>query len=210
MARPRNEEAEAEIRACAYSMLLHEGYAATSYGAIADATGYSRAFVQHYLPKKVEMMGACLSDLLARIDAAVDELRPGEEPLVAMFLTGQAYFSLLCDARLRSFALDLLESRSLTEAALKANEDYPLGNRGAVGFLSGGSDEVVRTMGGTYEVLYRHLEHGGAFDPAAESLRIVLSYATSMAADTAGLLEACEEAAFDQDEYEALISMLVP
>ncbi len=177
MARPRNEEAEADIRAAAFAQLLSSGYAKVSYQKVSDATGYSRAFVQHYFPKKESFLTGLLESLLHECDACVADLRDVANINVSMLLSGQLYFSFLADARHRVLALDMLESRRLTELAIDFNERYEADRTNATSAQrTAALDGLVRIIGGSYELLFHKLNAGLPFDPLTESLYIVQGY----------------------------------
>lgn len=206
MARPVNEEAVSAIRRSINTVLVNQGYKGASYQAVADDSGVSRAFVQHYFPKKELFLDSLISQLLSIIDEQSTRLRPGLDPDVGLFITGQVYFHLLQSEHLRKLSLDILESRSLTRHVIGENLLYqrrkspvPDGHRGAL------PDDLVRIVGESYELLFRQLYRGeGTFDPAAEALTIVQAYLGSAVGDVERYLEKVDSLKLTDEELEFL------
>lgn len=204
MARPWNEEAERDIATAAMELLVEEGYRRTSYQSIADRCGLTRAFVQHYVPKKELLIAWFLDRALALMDSQVARLRPRAELYEGLVLTGQVYFAFLCDGRIRPLVLDILRDREATGALIDANQLYQSRRTAEEGDVDG-AEEVARILGGSYEVLYRRLGAGAAVDPLAESLRVVGAYLAGEGRDAEPVALAAAAAAFSAEELARIV-----
>lgn len=209
MARPRNEEAERRIMACAFRQMLAKGYRKTSYQSVFEEVGYSRAYIQHYVPKKEMFLQALMEGLLALCDEAVGRSGRTDGLYCSMFLTGQIYFAFLSDRRHRALALDILESRLLTQRVITINERYEALRTGAdADSQQSIADGLVRLMGGTYELMYQRLYRSKEISPAGESLHIVTGFLDLSGVDAAPIASECASLAFSRRELKSITASI--
>lgn len=179
MARPRNEALYQKIRQEAYRQLMTKGYTDTTYQSIATACGVTRAAVQNYYASKPGLALAFFGDLLAVIDEVVRRERiHGENEFDTMFCIGQCFFAfLLKDTASRKLLLELTASREITSEALAF--EYRWGTE----FITSErtvteekfQNDVIVSMGGFYELLYKYLKDDLAFDLPTHLGRVVRS-----------------------------------
>lgn len=208
MAKPKNAEAESKIIASAMKSLLDVGYNKTTYQAISNATGYSRTYIQHYLPKKEMLLDVFYERLLAAADDAVARLRNAEDVNVSMFLSGQVYFSFMSCRRARPLALDVLESRRLTETTILLNEVYERSRTGTqkTELVENG---LTRVLGGAYENVYRKLTTNKPVDAVDEALHVVKGYLDLVGQWSDETRKACLEQRFTNKEIASIIRGIV-
>lgn len=210
MARPKNTEAEKKIFQSGFRLLLEEGYESTSYRAIAEASGQSRAFVQHYIPKKELLLERFIERLLDIFDERAAGKRNACDPYESMVLTGQLYFAFLFDERVRPLSIDILQDRSACESVIAANEIYQAHKaHTSPSEQQQLSDELARIIGGSYEVVYRCLLERRSLDPLAESLRIVCAYADLVGDDGERIAERLSACAFNDEEIDAILDSVL-
>lgn len=209
MARPRNAQMEQAVYDCGFRLLLNRGYAATSYQAIADEVGTTRALVQHYLPRKELLLRSFIEKLLAFFDEWVVSERGQIGLWENLALTGQLYFSFLFYDRARDFAREFLSDRNASLAVIDANKAYQHAKTAEEQederFLS---DELVRIIGGSYEVVFLHLTEGRSLDPFQEALRIVVAYAELCGQEKEAITEQILPLAFNDQEIERALADL--
>ncbi|MBQ8084338.1 MAG: TetR/AcrR family transcriptional regulator [Clostridia bacterium] len=179
MARPRNEELYNTIKQTAYRQLLSYGYTDTTYQSIASACGVTRTAVQNYYASKPDLALAFFGDLLAVINNVISEKALHQEnEFDTMFCIGQSFFTfLLKDPESRKLLFDLTTSREITSEVLAF--EYKWGIR----FLATERtvpeekfrDDVIVSMGGFYELLYKYLKDGLQFDLPTHLGRVIRS-----------------------------------
>lgn len=173
MARPRNEELKEKIERQAWGLFRAQGYDATSYAAIAQACGISRNLVQYHVPKKESLAISLMESILRASHRALGKSEADlRGDFAAIYETGTCYFAFLLQSEgYRTFLLDIIRGRDLTESILAFNADWALER------VDGPSSDddlqrvmrsVVVHMGGFYELLYHCLKNDKPFDPGRE------------------------------------------
>ncbi len=181
MPRQRNDELKGQILDVACNQFSIQGYDATSYSSIAAACGISRNLVQYHFPKKetlaIAYMERVLGQAMRSIGLEEGQVRGDAEAIAAV---GTAFFEeLLASAGTRTFLLDVISSRALTEGVLAFNTEWAIGHFD----VTGGCDMarlrhvVILKMGGFYELLYHCLKSGEPMDVAAELRGVVDAFA---------------------------------
>lgn len=179
MARPRNEELYNSIRQTAYRQLLSYGYTDTTYQSIASACGVTRTAVQNYYASKPDLALSFFGDLLAVINSIITENKLHQEnEFDTMFCIGQSFFAFLMkDPESRKLLLDLTTSREITSEVLAF--EYKWG----IQFIASERtvpeekfrDDVIVSMGGYYELLYKYLKDSLPFDMPTHLGRVIRS-----------------------------------
>lgn len=179
MARPRNEELYNSIRQTAYRQLLSYGYTDTTYQSIASACGVTRTAVQNYYASKPDLALSFFGDLLAVINSIITENKLHQEnEFDTMFCIGQSFFAFLMkDPESRKLLLDLTTSREITSEVLAF--EYKWG----IQFIASERtvpeekfrDDVIVSMGGYYELLYKYLKDNLPFDMPTHLGRVIRS-----------------------------------
>lgn len=182
MPRKENAEAKEAIRQAAFAAFRERGYAATSYTAIAERCGMSRALVQYYFKKKEDL---ALSLFTLLLEQSVDLLGyahpegPEENRFAELYRIGQVHFAYLTrEDGYRCFLEDVLGSRELTEDVLAFNGTWAFRylGRGAEELDAATMDSVVMSMGGFYELLYHCLKEDRQMDVAGGLHRVMLAF----------------------------------
>lgn len=198
MARSENGEARRAIEQAAFDLFAEVGYAKTSYSAIAERCGITKALVQYYFRKKEELALGLLTRLL---EESIDGLglRGSDAPEAGRFgelwRIGTAYFDrMLCLAPsgYRTFLQDVLASRELTGDVLAFNVGWACSylGRDAASLGSDASDDVIMSMGGFYELLYHALREGRPFDTARYLRRVVADFMRALGYGEAAVTKA--------------------
>lgn len=210
MARPRNEQEEQRIYHTGFRMLIESGYKSTSYQAIADASGQSRAFVQHYIKKKEQLLERFIKELLDHMDVWVLEHRNIRDIYTNFALTGQLYFAFLFNERVQPLAMDMLGDRNISLVVIEANTAYQQHKSHQTAARQNKLlQEIVRLIGGSYELAYYCLCNNLSLDPFEESLRIVLGYAELVGEDLQEIADRTRSAALSSSEvHDALHAIL--
>ncbi len=92
MGRQRNEQTIADIRRAIWGLFVEQGYAKTSFSAVAQRAGLQRSIVQYYFSKKEDFATIVNAQVSETIMAAVDELYPDVDKLSRYYLAIQIYF----------------------------------------------------------------------------------------------------------------------
>lgn len=208
MAKPKNEEAAKRIERCAFGILLDHGYGSMSHQAISDATGYSRAFIQRYLPKKEDAIRGFIARLLACMDEWVETEIAPNDPYEAMALTGQLYFEFLSTEWVKPLALDLLKNRDLSNVIITSNLEYQQRHRPVEDDAST-SEDLFRIIGGAYEVVYMCLKSGLPVDAASESLGIVTAFSEVAGDNDSNALKHLEAKMLDSETAKSSIKQII-
>lgn len=187
MARPKNEELEAKIQKAAWTLFQSVGYEKATYAAIAERCNVSRNLVQYHVPKKELLAISFMEHLLARAQTSINLSDSEVQGNVdAIYQVGTVFFeTLLANSGTRTFLLDIIRSRDLTESVLAFNTQWALAHSDAA---NGSADydqveverSVILHMGGFYELLYHCLKNERPFDVAAELKWVVEAFAQSM------------------------------
>jgi Transcriptional regulator len=195
MARPKNEENRDRIARSAYRLFLEQGYEATTYQAIADSCGIKRALVQHYFPSKTDLAIAFFTTILNEtVEALRRERLESGDGLRDTFLVGQVFFTyFLRDESSRRLILDIIVSRALTEEVLAFNYRWGMDYLGVPEEerTEEQEDDIVSSMGGFYEYLYRRLKAGEAVDVERHLGRVIATIADSRGGRRAARAPAC-------------------
>ncbi len=186
MARPKNEELKGRMLDAACAQFAEVGYDATSYSTIAAACGISRNLAQYHYPKKemlaIAYMERVLGDAIEKLGLDEAGLQGDVESIAAV---GTEFFELLLSKPgTRTFLLDVISSRALTESVLAFNAGWaiehfdtpPTYDEAALRRL------VIVRMGGFYELLYHCLKAGEPIDVAKELGAVVDAFAKAMRA----------------------------
>lgn len=179
MARPRNEELYNTIKQTAYRQLLSYGYTDTTYQSIASACGVTRTAVQNYFPSKTDLALSFFGDLLAVINNVITEQKLHQEnEFDTMFCIGHSFFSFLTkDPESQKLLFDLTTSREITSEVLAF--EYKWGIQFIVSERTVPEekfrDDVIVSMGGFYELLYKYLKDGLLFDLPTHLGRVIRS-----------------------------------
>lgn len=210
MARPRNEQEEERIYRTGFSVLVESGYKAASYQAIADASGKSRAFVQHYIKKKEQLLERFISVLLDEIDRWVLEHCDVHNVYVNFTLTGQLYFAFLTTKRMRPLAKDILSDRAISLVVIEANTAYQQQKANEAEIQQNKLlREIVRIIGGSYDLVYYCLCNDLSLDPLEESLHNVLNYARLVGEDVHKIADEARKAALSPSEVDDALATIM-
>ncbi len=155
-------DARATIKHAAFALFRVNGFAKTSYSAIARRSGCGRPLVQYHFPKKDDLLVEFISDVMTEIDLELSsELRVSPNNPQRTLLFGQIYYAtLLLDEGMRTLALDMLGNRDITTRIIRANAEAT---------VPAESDEAQHALtlrasalatGATYELLYTALKDG--------------------------------------------------
>ena len=176
------------IRRAAFKLLMEQGYAKTSYSSIAAATGQSRSLVQYYYPKKERLLTEFTLSLLELAERYMDEngLRTGL-CFTDFSISGYMYFYFLLEnEQLRPLAHDIMANRATSCAVNEVLVQW----QGRSEELAAYSPEriaegVLLAMGGAYEIINHHLEHGLAIDIPTLLCSAISAYMHHLGLDTA-------------------------
>lgn len=185
MGRPQNIELKERI-SCASRRLFREyGYDGTSYSSIAKVCGISRNLVQYHFPKKellaIDFMERVLQASQKALGFSDGSLR-GD--FGRIYQVGVCYFAYLLREQngYRTFLLDIVRSRDLTEDVLAFNGTWAL--KRALDGEPTLDDAVMRVvivrMGGFYELLYHCLKSGADIDVAKELAGVVQAFMAAL------------------------------
>lgn len=176
------------IRRNAFSLLMQQGYAKTSYTAIAELSGCKRALVQYYYPKKsqflldfVQKLIECSYEFIARKHAESGDC------FVDFFTTGQIHFHvLLRNESLKALTQDIVSHREISRAIVGLMAKWQHGRPGTSDIDEGRIlNGITFAMGGAYEYLYRCLADDEGVDIAWLLSRTVRSYIVELGIDPA-------------------------
>ena len=179
VAKPKNEKTMTDIVDAAWSLFVAEGYKKTSYEAISKYSGVPKPLVQHYFPKKEELL---LSSIMKLRGAAADEVHKiggaSDDPMRRFYLTGQVYLqALLSTEGSRRFFAEMLDSRSLTSSIMDFDFEWSLDELDSQREVSSQweayRDRNIELMGGFYELLYRRLCSHDPIDVPSSMRRVM-------------------------------------
>lgn len=167
MARPKNNEHKQKIAVAAYGLFFEKGYNKTSYSDIAKASNNTNGIVQHYYPKKENLILDLLSKQLELIEEYIKEKSlVSDDPHVNMFMIGQIYYNFQINyAKAKLLSIDIFESRKITHQVFLLNDNWtykymelPEEEKINQAFIS----EIA--IGGAYEIGYRALVNNETID----------------------------------------------
>lgn len=183
-----NVDKKAVIRRNAFSLLMEQGYAKTSYANIAQRSGCNRSLVQYYYPKKSQI----LIDFVERlIECSYDfmMLRHAESGncFLDFFVTGQIHFYvLLKNPPLEPLTRDIVANRETSSAIIALLADWQHHHSGVEGIDSNVMlDSITFAMGGAYEYVYRCLADDQEIDVGALLSRTIRAYIVGLEVDPA-------------------------
>lgn len=180
MARQPNPEVPQKIAAAAFRLFMTVGYTEATYAAIAGACGVEKSLVQYYFPQKERLVEEFFRRFLAGIRTRLTQTGAGDGGLLPfLFRIGQVYFSFLTwDEAMCRLTREILANRANTEAILTFNEDWVFSYVAAEPRLAAATraDDVLMTMGGAYELVYRDLVQGRTTDLALLMERIIRGF----------------------------------
>ncbi len=212
MARPVNTEMKTSIMEAAWQLFCQQGYDATTYAAIAQACGISRNLVQYHYPKKELLAFAYMEHILGQVQATLgyhdDNLG---ENITAVHEVGSCFFTyLLQDEGRRTFLVDILRNRDLTEATLTFDAQWALSRMRAVS--SADHDTIMRTvmvyMGGFYELLYYCLVNNQPINPTEELQPVLAAFAAVLGFDKEAVKARLKNNAPSAERVEAVVQAL--
>lgn len=170
MAKPRNEATLRCIIDAAWSSFITSGLQSTSYESISKKSGVSKPLIQHYFPKKEDLVIAGVSKL--RESSQVQAERMVEEDADSfrcLYILGQIYLkALLATKATRRFLAETLESRKLTAAVMDFDYDWSLAqlefSKEYEERREFFREQTLERMGGFYEIIYRRLNDSKHID----------------------------------------------
>lgn len=177
---------KAVIRNNAFSLLMEQGYAKSSYADIAKRSGCKRSLVQYYYPKKnqillefVERLIQCSYDFMA--------LRHAESGscFLDFFTTGQIHFYvLLKNETLLPLTRDIVANRETSNAIISLMADWQRKHPGAEKI---DQDRILPSiafsMGGAYECIYLNLSQQQEIDIPQLLSHTIRSYIVELGID---------------------------
>lgn len=181
MSRQKNKQNEEYIAKTAFRLFIQKGYNKTTYQNIADASGNERTIVQLYFPKKelliIEFLNRLLSLSIEYIDLCFP---PMENRFVKLYQIGQIYFAFLIQHP--HLTLEVFADRTITEKILFLNEDwaYTFLNTEASCKSENLTEDIVMSMGGAYELIYRNITKGETTNIPRLLRKVVVSFMSSL------------------------------
>lgn len=126
MVRPKNGKKKAEIVRCAAMLFRKVGYTATTYQAIADEMGESRALIQHYFPQKSEFATIFFSTLSHSVTEVLDSAgKLHGDKYIDFYLVSQVYYAYLTtNEPTKLFVEEVLGDRCLSDEVLLLNLEW--------------------------------------------------------------------------------------
>ena len=165
------------IEAAAFRLFSEQGLDATSYTAIAEASGCGRPLVQYHFPKKEDLAVAFVERCLL----SVAEVYSGsdydvEEHTVRVLRMGQLYYELILNGGMRAFMVDALANRNITSRIIRLNAEWSLPYTDDDAADPGLVEASIKATGGIYELLHASLSEGLACDAADLAAQNVAAY----------------------------------
>jgi AcrR family transcriptional regulator len=169
VAKPRKHETEDTILDAAWRLFGEQGYPNVSYNDLAEESGIKKGTVQHYFPKKEEILLGLLCRLRENSRLVGQEMEIGTTTLFEhLYILGQIYLSsLMYDSKTRRFFSSVLENRALTDEAISLDFSW---SKEFVGVRPQGSrngsfdPDMVVAMGGLYELMFHCIRHDEPID----------------------------------------------
>lgn len=170
MGRPRNEEELERLRETAFKLFSTKGVEATSYSDIAKNAYVTKSHVQHYFPKKEDLVSAFVRRSLDGVITIAREV-PGYEsadPLKKLiYIDYIQFYYALKDERMIRMSMDILMERSITRAVINTGVEVDMLFMMKFEELKDveGFEETLRFLyGGIYDCLYDGLSKGDELD----------------------------------------------
>ncbi|WEY47674.1 TetR/AcrR family transcriptional regulator [Weissella confusa] len=188
MGRQRNEQTIADIRRAIWGLFVEQGYAKTSFSAVAQRAGLQRSIVQYYFSKKEDFATIVNAQVSETIMAAVDELYPDVDKLSRYYLAIQIYFYTFFHSKeMRQFNLDILENRRLADAAMFQQINWSLELLSAHKVVEPAKLDInlINAWGGFTEVMYHGLLYQREIDIPVGVAKLVKLVAANSGYDEA-------------------------
>ena len=206
----QKEPTKTNIVRAGYRLLLSRGIKATTYAALAEASGCSRALVQYHIPVKARLATELVIDLVAGIEVQIKNLElSGLELTAYRFMVVQTYYAFLLDPRIRPFTVDLLSDRAILTAAMAEEIEW---NSRILGLDDAADrsvvDRAVVALGGTHELLYWQLTRGEPSNAKELAESVLLGSVAGTDADVAALQRLFAERALSAETLEAAVDAL--
>lgn len=165
------------IEAAAFRLFSEQGLDATSYTAIAEASGCGRPLVQYHFPKKDDLAVAFVNQSLL----SVAEVYSGsdydvEDHTVRVLRMGQLYYEMVLNGQMRVFMADALANRNITSRIIRLNAEWSLPYTDDDAAAPGLVEASIKATGGIYELLYACMGDGVACDAADLAAQNVAAY----------------------------------
>lgn len=215
LSRQKNKQNEEYIAKTAFALFLQKGYNKTTYQKIADATDNERTIVQLYFPKKELLIIEFLNRLLVHSIQYIDNcFPPMENSFVKLYQIGQIYFAFLIQHP--NLTLEIFADRTITEKILFLNEDwaYAFLNMDASYKNENLTEDIVMSMGGAYELIYRNITKGDTINIPRLLRKVVVSFMSSLghernAAETLLAMHELNEQIFSQSNSRLITDLLI-
>lgn len=208
MAKPKNEKTLRDITDAAWSSFVSDGFRSTSYESISRKSGVSKTLIQHYFPKKEDLVIAGISKLreASRIQAE-KVIGEDSDSFRQFYVLGQIYLmALLSTEDTRSFLTEVLESRYLTSVVMDFDYDWSLAELGSSKEYEERKDyfreRTLEKMGGFYEILYRRLRENASVNVPESMQRVMEGMMDDFGIDKRQAKEYLEAWTLDEDVLE--------
>ncbi len=202
----RYTEAHELIRKTAFKSLMDRGLSKTSYTSIADEAGVSRPLVQYYYPKKSVLMTEFLERVLELSETyAVESGLMTGSRFVDYYMTGYMHFYfLLKNEQLLPLTRDLVSEREYTvigvEAMAKWQHRFDDGLEVTDAQIT---DAMLLSVGGAYELIAYHLDHGIEIDIPLLVSRAIHTFIVDLGLDPGEFDQRYSEHLLDEDAIAA-------
>ena len=166
MGRPRNEEEIERLRETAFRLFSAKGVEATSYSDIARNAYVTKSHVQHYFPKKEDLVSSFVRRSLEAVVSIAKELPGFEEadPLTKLvYIDYIQFYYAMRDERMIRMSMDILLERSITRAVIDTGLEMDMLFMMKFDELTDvkGFEETLRFLyGGIYDCLYDSISKG--------------------------------------------------
>lgn len=191
MPRPKNTELKRAIQQAAWRQFREHGYVDTTYTSIAEECGISRNLVQYHLPSKDLLAVSFMQELLSRCEQAVADGQPAKDDFIQKcrnaFEVGCCFYSVLMDCGYRTFLMEVLSDRELSDKILSYDETWAFDYFGIDNLTDQEKREFSRSVilhtGGFLELMYHSLKKGESFDIPDNLAYAMLPIAEGLGAD---------------------------
>lgn len=182
MAAPRNDQERDRIYQAAVELFKTKGYEETTYRDIAESCDISRSMVQHYFPKKEQIVTRFFEAHLDDIHAqALKLLKSDADPLSVFCIMGLMHFDfLLGNKGMTAFTSDIITSRPLTESIVASEREWAKSKIQNNGDPVTTEDALTVALGGAYELLYQAMRSGDSLSPAYVEYAAIVPFAMGM------------------------------
>lgn len=170
MGRPRNEEEIERLRETAFRLFSTKGLEATSYSDIAKNAYVTKSHVQHYFPKKEDLVSAFVRRSLDAVVSIAHEVPDYDkaDPLTKLvYIDYIQFYYAMKNERMIRMSMDILMERSLTRAVIETGVEVDMLYMMQFDELTDvkGFEETLRFLyGGIYDRLYDGILKGVDID----------------------------------------------